>query len=153
MNKLQSLRDHLLTGPIEIDADDLLTFADEGQIISNASGTNDHYEFNYKANVIITNFSGHADQLAFWVLQWLKIAQPDHRPEAVQFEADVLGEKSVDLSLSLNLTETIKVSADANGDILLHHADEPNIDPVLLPATEWTLYANDDPIETWLQNG
>jgi len=154
MHKLTLLRAHILSipGEIKIEPDDLLTFADNGQILADASGTNDHYEFRYKGNIIITNYSGRADQLSYWLLQWLKTNQPEHSQETIQFEADILNDDSVDLSLTIDLNETVKVESTAEG-IVLHHADEPSIEPVLLDATEWTLSANGEELETWVQGG
>jgi len=154
MNKLASLRAHLLSipGELKIEPDDLLTFADSGQIISSASGTNEHYEFNYKGNIIISNYSGAADQLAYWVLQWMKINQPDHLDDPIQFEADILNDDSVDLSLTINLNETVKVETTVDG-IVLHHVNEPSIEPVLLDAATWTLAVNDLPVADWIAGG
>ncbi|MCW8965191.1 MAG: phage tail protein [Candidatus Pacearchaeota archaeon] len=155
MKKLQLIRDHLLSGPIKIEPDNLLTYADKGKVKAHAQGTNSHFEFEYNANIIIENFSGQADQITYWVLLWLNQHQPNHGENAFDFQADILNDKNVDLAITLALTETIKVSTDVNGDIVLHHADDPTLEPVLLPATDWTLYVNDDPdpVATWLQNG
>lgn len=154
MNKLTSLRAHILSipGEINIEPDDLLTFADSGLIVADASGTNEHYEFRYKANIIISNYSGPADKLAFWVLQWMKVNQPEHNQEAIQFEADILNEDSVDLSLTIDLNETVKVESTVDG-ILLHHVDEPSIEPELLTAAEWTLLANGAEVANWVDGG
>ena len=154
MNKLISLRDHLLgiPGEINIEPDDLLTFADSGQILSNASGTNKHFVFKYKANIIVTNFIGQVDQLSFWVLQWMKVNQPEHPEEAIQFEADILNDKSADLSLTIDLNETVKVETTEEG-IVLHHVDEPSIEPELLDAQEWTLSANGEELANWVEGG
>jgi len=55
MNKLESMRAHLLAipGELKIDPDDLMTFADQGTVYSASSGTNRHFEMRYKANIII----------------------------------------------------------------------------------------------------
>lgn len=157
MHKLQSLRDHLLTAPatLKIEPDLLLTYADKGVVISSPDGTNEHYEFKYNANIIIENFAGQSDQLTYWVLTWLAAKQPNHTEQAFEFQADHLNDKAVDIALTIPLTETIKVSRDINNDIVLHHADDPSLKPVLLPAVEWSLFIQDDPnpIETWLQDG
>jgi hypothetical protein len=154
MNKLASLRAHLLSipGEITIEPDDLLTFADSGQIISSASGTNEHYEFKYKGNIIISNYSGQADKLAYWLLQWMKANQPDHLDDPIQFEADILNDDSVDLSLTIELNETVKIEQTADG-ILLHHVDEPSIEPIPLDAATWTLAANGDEVANWIEGG
>lgn len=154
MNKLESLRAHLLAipGELKIDPDDLLTFADQGTVYSAAQGTNPHFELRYKANIIVQNFSGRADRLMFWLLQWLAVNQPDHAPDAVEFQADLLNHKSADLSISVDLTETVRVEQTADG-IKLHHCD-PSIPPDTLPANPWTLYvrhrADEQYITTWV---
>lgn len=154
MNKLPSLRSHILALPTElkIEPDDLTVFADDGQIESARDGTNQHFEFKYRANVIITNYSGQFDQLTYWVLQWLATNQPNHQETPMDFEADILNDDSVDLSLTINLTETIKVESTEDG-IKLNHVDDPSHLPVLLNAVNWTLLANDDPVADWVNNG
>lgn len=155
MKKLQLIREHLLSGPIKIEPDNLLTYADKGTVKANAQGTNKHYEFAYNANIIIENFSGQADQITYWILEWLNQYQPNHGEDAFEFQADVLNDDNVDLAITLALTETIKVSTNIDGDIVLHHADDPTLEPVLLPAAEWKLYISNepDPAAEWLQNG
>lgn len=155
MHKLASLRQHLLEFPGKppIDPGHLLTFADAGQVMSAPEGTNEHWELRYDASIVVTNFSSHADQLFFWVLQWLRAHQPDHAPEALRFEADVLNNKSADVSLTIPLTETVKVSRTDAG-IVLHHADEPDLVEPILPAEEWGLYVGDsDPAAEWVNGG
>lgn len=153
MNKLTSLSAHILSNPdLLILPADLLTFASGMKILSSASGTNEHFEFKYTGNIIITNYSGQLDQLAYWLLLWLKVNQPDHAEEAVNFDADILNDVTGDISLTINLSETIKVEQTVDG-ILLHHVDEPSIDPVLLTAPQWTLYANNEAVAEWMAGG
>ena len=154
MNKLASLRAHLLgvPGDNNIEPDDLLTFADSGIIKSNANGTNQHFVFEYKANVIIKNYSGKVDQLAYWLLQWMKVNQPDHPEEAVIFEADILNDDSADLSLTIDINETVKAEETEEG-LVLNHVDEPSIEPELLDVQEWTLLANGEEVANWVDGG
>ncbi|MGE0082004.1 MAG: phage tail protein [Thiohalomonadaceae bacterium] len=156
MKKLESLRAHLLAlpGELPIDPDDLLIFADQGRVYSAATGTNRHFELRYKANIIIQNFSCQADRLMFWLLQWLAVNQPDHAPEPITFQADLLNHESTDLSISVDLTETVRVEQTAEG-IRLHHCGEPSIEAEILPAKLWTLYIHPDgqAIAQWLSDG
>lgn len=157
MNKLESMRAHLLAipGELKIDPDDLMTFADQGTVYSASSGTNRHFEMRYKANIIIHNYSGSADRLMFWLLQWMTEHQPDHVPEALEFQADLLNHHSADISITVALTETVRVEQAADG-IRLHHCD-PTIPPDDLPANPWTLYvrhrSDETPITTWVDGG
>ncbi len=153
MNKLTSLHNHILSNPdLLILPADLLSFASGMQIVSSPAGTNEHFEIQYTANIVITNYSAEFDQLAYWLLLWLRTNQPDHSEEAVRFGADILNSTTKDLSLTIALSETIKVEQTAEGT-LLHHVDEPTIEPVLLAAPQWTLYANGDQVAEWVASG
>lgn len=158
MKKLESLRAHLLSIPGELidDPENLSTRAERGTVYSHASGTNRHFELRYRAEVLVMNFSGDPDRLWFWLLQWLAANQPDHAPEAVSFNADRLNDKSSDVLISFDLTETVKVEQTEDG-IKLHHCGEPNVEPELLPANPWSLYLShrgeDTKVTEWLQDG
>jgi len=154
MKKLTSLRDHLLSIPneLKIEADDLMVFADNGKIVSSADGTNRHFEYHYNANIIITNFSSNPDMLIIWLLQWLEANQPNHDDEPLNFDADLINNDSVDLSLTTPLTSTVKVESAAEG-LKITHADDPNNNPVLLSSIDWTLSINGTEAENWVQNG
>ena len=152
MKKLDQLREHLLQAPINIKADKLLSFVDRGKVISYAGGDNQDFRFEYQGNIIITDYSDDADKLAFFIVQWYDQYQPDHKSDGFQFDADIINHKSVDVSITLELTETIAVTETATG-IDLVHCDEPNILPVPIPADEWTLYANDDEVAKWVDGG
>lgn len=90
MKKLASLRNHLLSSSLKIQADDLLTFTEQGSVISYQSEANQHFELRYSANIIITDYSGDAAEIMYMVLQWLKQNQPYHKEDAIQFEVDIL---------------------------------------------------------------
>lgn len=151
MNKLSSLRDHLLQFPGRpgIEPGHLLTFAEKGQVHARAHGHNRHFELSYTATVVVANFSGQPDQLFFWALQWLATAQPDHDPDAVRWDADVLDGQHSDVSLSLDLRETVYVQETDDG-IVLERAPETGLVPEYLDAEEWTLYANDQEVASWV---
>lgn len=156
MNKLISLRDHLLSiqDEIRLEPEDLLTFGDKGKLTSDAYGTNQHFELSYQANIIIKNFSGNSLQLLFWILSWFHQKQPDHKPDDAAFDVDLLNDKSVDISFVLPLTETIKVE-DTEAGLVLLSVNEPDVAPVLLSSPEWKMFlGNDvDPATEWTQGG
>jgi len=152
MKKLSALRQHLLAMPDNtIDPDNLRFFVERGSVLSDAHGANEHFEPRYKATIIVLNYSGDFYRLTFWLLGWLKQNQPDHDPEAIGFEIDVLDGSSADLSLTLDLTETVKVARSPEG-IVFHHSAEPNLTD-RLEAKAWSLFVADapDPVATWLQ--
>jgi len=158
MKLLEDLRRHILSlpGEIKIDPDDLLTFADDGRIISAAEGTNPHFELAYKANLIIQNLSASPDQLFYWLLLWLAQNLPNHKEDAIKWQADLLNQTSTDLSISIELTEIIKVETTAEG-IKLKHCGLPKLEPELLTAKNWSLYllpeSTTTPIAQWVQGG
>ena len=144
MKKLESLREHLLSSPLQLQADDLLTFAEQGKVISFQGEDNQHFELRYSANIIITDYSGDADQIACLVLQWLKQHQPHHKEDAIEFEADILSQSAVDLSLKIDLSEIIKVRVEEEG-IYLKSCAEPNLAEILLPKQEWEITSEHNP--------
>ncbi|MDH5633053.1 MAG: phage tail protein [Gammaproteobacteria bacterium] len=153
MQKLKSLREHILSipGEIELDAGNLITQARAGSLISLADGTNNHFRWQYRATIIITDFVGDFDKLSFWVLSWLKQNQPDHKQEAGRFEADIIDAHKSDIELELDLEETVQVEQTVDG-IRLIHIGEPNVEPVILSADQWSLYiepGDGSPVAIW----
>ncbi|GHD59868.1 phage tail protein [Jeongeupia chitinilytica] len=114
MKKPDSLRAHLIaTMPhLDRDPDKLLMFVDEGRILGTGTGTRS-YEYQYTLNLILTNFGGNPDAVMVAVVDWLATNQPElldnneRRRDAIQFEADILKEDLVDLSIKLPLTERV----------------------------------------------
>lgn len=150
MNKITSLHNHILGNPdLMILPGDLLSFASGMQIVSIPAGSNEHFEIQYTANLVITNYSAPFDRLAYWLLLWLKINQPNHSDGTVSFGADILGGTTKDISLAIALSETFQVEHTAEGT-LLHHTDEPFIEPTLLTAPQWRAYANSEARTEWV---
>lgn len=143
MKKLKSLREYLLTNipTLNQDPERLLIFADKGKVISNSLSLS--FEYDYTVNLIVTDFAGDPDTVMVTVLAWHKHYQQDKAfPSNIEFEADILNHKAVDLSLKLPLSERVIVMKDADGNITdMHHCDEPVIDTEIInwPAT---LYIN-----------
>ena len=132
MKKLASLREYLLSSPLSLQADDLLTTVKQGKVISFQGEDNPHFELRYTANLAITSYHGTTDEVSYWVLQWLGQHQPQHQQEAIAFEATILSPSAIDLSLSIALSEIIKVRTEKEG-VSLHSCTEPNLAEALLP--------------------
>lgn len=130
MNKLQDLRSQLLTFVEGLDKspESLLTFADKGKIVCNSITLS--FEYQYTANVILTDFAGDTDKVMVIVLAWYQQHQQDKCfPTNIEFEADILNNKTVDLSLKLELTERVVVTKNVQGQIVsLIHPPEPMLD-------------------------
>lgn len=130
MNKLQDLRAQLLNfvDGLHDSPDTLLTFADKGKIVCNSLTLS--FEYQYTANVILTDFSGDSDKVMLVLLAWYQQHQQDKCfPTNFEFEADILANDKVDLSIKLELTERVIVSKNNMGQIeSITHPAEPMLD-------------------------
>ncbi|SDS49946.1 P2 phage tail completion protein R (GpR) [Halopseudomonas litoralis] len=135
MNKPDSLREHLTRAIPELrkNPDRLLVFIDNGTMRSTAApGLS--FEYSYTLNLIFTDFAAHPDSIAVPLFAWLLDNQrelmenPARAKESVQFEADILDNKKVDLSITLPLTERVIVKQQADGTLQATHPPEPQID-------------------------
>lgn len=133
MNKPNSLRDHLLAADTTLaqNPERLLVFIDEGNIRSTAApGLS--FEWLFTLNIIITDYAGHPDNIAIPLLAWLRRNQPDlltnieKGKDAIGFEADILGNDKVDLSITLPLTERVIVKRLPDESLEVTHPPEPD---------------------------
>ncbi|HBO3352255.1 phage tail protein [Pseudomonas aeruginosa] len=155
MNKPNSLKTHLLAAVPELanNPDRLLVFIDNGSARSTAEAGLS-FEYSYTLNVILTEFAGHPDAVFIPLLAWLMVnqhellANQDKGKEAVAFEADVLDNSKVDLSIKLPLTERVIVKKLDDGRLEVTHPDEPQLEP-FLPAGNWQLYAENMLLAQW----
>ncbi|AVO55735.1 phage tail protein [Pseudomonas mendocina] len=133
MNKPNSLRDHLLAAYPKLaqNPERLLVFIDQGNIRSTAApGLS--FEYRYTLNIIITDYAGHPDNIAIPLLAWLRRNQPDllenleRGKDAIAFEADILANDLVDLSITLPLTERVIVKRLPDDSLEVTHPPEPD---------------------------
>lgn len=133
MNKPNSLRDHLLAADPTLaqNPERLLVFIDEGNIRATAApGLS--FEWLYTLNIIITDYAGHPDNIAIPLLAWLRRNQPDlltnieKGKDAIGFEADILGNDKVDLSITMPLTERVIVKRLPDESLEVTHPPEPD---------------------------
>lgn len=133
MNKPNSLREHLLAADPTLaqNPERLLVFIDEGNIRATAApGLS--FEWLYTLNIIITDYAGHPDAIAIPLLAWLRRNQPDllenleKGKDAIGFEADILGNDKVDLSITMPLTERVIVKRLPDDSLEVTHPPEPD---------------------------
>jgi len=145
MNKPDSLREHLTAAIPELrkNPDRLLVFIDNGTLRSTAApGLS--FEYSYTLNLIFTDFAGHPDSIAIPLFAWLLVHQrelmenPNKAQDAVQFEADILDNKKVDLSITLPLTERVIVKRQEDGTLQVIHPPEPQVDEAF-EAKHWQM--------------
>lgn len=155
MNKPESLRAHLLAAVPQLTGqpDRLMVFIDQGTIRSTAApGLS--FEYAYTLNIILTDFPGHPDAVAIPLLAWVLVNQrelienQERNKDAITFEADVLDNNKVDLSIKLQLTERVIVKKQPDDTLHVTHPDEPQLEPYL-PAGTWQLYGNGELLAEW----
>ncbi|CEJ21834.1 P2 phage tail completion R family protein (fragment) [Xanthomonas citri pv. citri] len=82
----------------------------------------------------MTDYAGHPDSVMLPLLEWVQgnqselLSNPARRGD-IAFEADILANDAVDLSIKLPLTERVVVMAKDGGGYDITHAPEPMIDP------------------------
>jgi hypothetical protein len=127
VKKLVSLRQHLLDAPgLKIKQDNLLVFAETGTVTCTLDPSDLSFRVSYRANVVITDFSGDALVAVFVVLQWLAENQPDANPDqAMEFDADIINRRTCDLAFTVDLREIIRHTVVEGGNEL-RYPGEPN---------------------------
>ncbi len=135
MKKPESLRDHLLAAIPELkrNPDRLLVFVDNGSMRSTAApGLS--FEYSYTLNIILTDFAGSPDAVAILLFSWVLINQRELMEnlekgrDAIKFEADILDNSKVDLSITLPLTERVIIKRLDDGTLEVSHPAEPVVD-------------------------
>lgn len=114
--------------------DRLMVFVDEGSIRCTAAPSLS-FEYTYTLQLVVTDYAEHADTIMVPVLAWIARHQPelmlnpDLGRDGMRFEADLLNHKSMDLAISLSLTERVVVADHTDGSRTATHVPEPPLDP------------------------
>lgn len=152
MKKPEDLRRHLAVKVpcLGKHPENLHIFVEKGNIVSRA-GASLSFEYRYQLNLIVTDFTDHADTLIIPLLAWVKVNQPDifqhpdKQENAIRFEAEILDHQNVDLSITIDLTERVIVVK--NGEIYTAtHCDEPPL-PDLDGTAGWKMHGNGEPVD------
>lgn len=154
MYKPDSLRAVLTAANPELarDPDRLVVFIDEGNLVATfAPGLS--FEYRYVLNLVLTDYAGHPDAVMVPLLIWIQehqselLANPDNRGR-ISFEADVLANDRVDLSIKIPLTERVGVHPRSGGGHNVQHYPEPQLETAL-QAQHWQLWLKDELIAEW----
>ena len=122
MQKPQSLRAHLVAAnpKLKNDPDKLHLFVDTGNALGTA--TEGHsFAYRYTVTILIMDYEGEVDALMVPLLAWVKVYQPelvanlDKRQTGIKFEVDFNNNKTADISIEMELTESRIVTKDVNG--------------------------------------
>lgn len=147
MYKPDSLRTFLVAAIPELarDPDRLSVYIDTGSIVSGmAQGLS--WEYRYTLRLIITDFALDPDALMAPLIAWMRVNQPDTmaNPDlaarAINFEADILSDATVDVAIALQLTERAICKPNADGSYTVTHPPEPQPEAPLPEPQHWQLY-------------
>ncbi|SFB12212.1 P2 phage tail completion protein R (GpR) [Collimonas sp. OK607] len=155
MYKPKSLRAHLTAVSAELrqNPDKLLIFAESGNTV--ATGTASlSFEYRYKLNIIITDYSGSEDAMMVPLLAWVQLHQrdlldhPELRKTGIGFDVDYNNHTSIDLAITLALTERVVVKPAGAGRLEVVHLAEPQPTPAYTDEF-WQAYAGDALLAEW----
>lgn len=155
MNKPKTLREHLLTHVPELrnDPDRLLTFIENGKVrCTAAAGLS--FEYEYQLQLIITDYAGHPDTVMIPLLDWLRVNQHDtlanydKNKDAIQFDAEIMANDLVDLSITLPLSERVIVKQQEDGTLDVKHPQEPQLTEHL-PQQQYDMIIDGETVASW----
>lgn len=150
MKKPTSLRKFLTDNlpDLERDQDSLLVFIEKGSVHSTLTPSLS-FEYRYKLNVVVTDYSGDADTLIVPLLVWIRNNQPDllmrQDGSGIDFEAEILNHETADIALTLDISERVRVQI-INNKRVITHLDEPPL-PDLTGPLNWDMYVGIVPVE------
>lgn len=104
--------------------------------------------------MIITDFAGHPDSVMIPLLGWLRtnqhelLANFDKSKDGIQFDAEIMANDLVDLSITLPLSERVIVKLQPDGALDVKHPDEPQLTEHL-PQQRYDLIIDGESIAGW----
>jgi len=155
MDKPNSLREHLLAAVpgLKPNPDRLLMFVDAGKVRCTAAASLS-FEYAYTLQIILTDFAGHPDSVMLPILGWIRTHQTElmvnleKSADGIKFEADILDNSKVDMSITLALTERVVVKRQDDGKFQVAHAPDQPYEP-FVEHGPITVYAGDELVAQW----
>lgn len=153
MFKPKSLRNALTDAVpvLKANPEMLRVFIDSGKLASTLA-VSLSFENQYTLNVIVTDFPGDIGLILVPIQAWLRVHQEDimttdeGRKRGFTYEADINNDDSIDLSISLMLTERTLVK-EVGTELHIEHAPEPQPpEPVTRPMQ---LYVHGELVSEW----
>ncbi|WP_275262268.1 phage tail protein [Citrobacter braakii] len=153
MQKHKSLRKALINAVPQLrnNPDMLRLFADNGHTDSRLASSLS-FEKVYVLNVVVTDFTGDLDLIFVPVQAWLREHQPDimttddGREKGFTWMIDINNDDSLDISISLRLTERTLVK-EVDGALHVSYAPEPPLPELVTRPV--ALYANGELVSQW----
>ncbi|WP_180060603.1 phage tail protein [Acinetobacter sp. YH12135] len=131
MKKPDSLKRHMINAVTELqrDPDRMLIFTDKGNVrCTLANGLS--FEYVYELNFILTEYAGDLDAVMIPLLDWVRLNQHEllanleKSKDAFKFETVILDNNTVDLSMTLPITERVIVKRQEDGTLNISFPDE-----------------------------
>ncbi|QOL13292.1 phage tail protein [Dickeya dianthicola] len=132
MNKPRLLRSALSSAVpyLRDNPDRLHVFVESGTVVGTLAPSLS-WEYRYTLTLIVTDYAGNEDLLVAPVQAWLReyqpdlLANPEKQEKGFEFEAEILDNGTVDIRISLKLTERIQVR-NAGGNQVVAPLPEPS---------------------------
>ncbi len=146
MNKPGSLRAAIEAAiPWLVENPERLTvFIDHGSIVATgAKGLS--FEYRYVCHLLLLEFAGDSDELFLAIIEWVRTNQPDlvlnpdQRAHGITYETDILDNDMSDVSIKLQLTESVVVKVNDDGTRTIEHVDDSqHPDGITWTGQPWT---------------
>ncbi|OQS30386.1 phage tail protein [Chromobacterium violaceum] len=131
MNKPADLRRAVEAAVPELrdNPDRLLMLVEDGGIVT-APGQL-HFGYRYTLKLVITDFTGHLDQLVIPLRAWVEqhepplVQNPERLEKGFRFEVEWISVTAVDVQITLQLSEGVRVDVGQDGNVTATHYGEP----------------------------
>ena len=153
MHKLKSLRQALIDAIPQLNANpERLQMSVGGGNIDARQASSLSFEKRYALNVKVSGFTGDSEGFFVPVLAWLRENQPDiftldeGRKNGYTFAIVLNDDDTMDITISVQLTERILVSQDQGALHATYSPEPPLPEPVTRPKA---LYVNGELVSQW----
>ncbi|WP_321939792.1 phage tail protein [Paraburkholderia sp. J8-2] len=113
--------------------ENLTVFIDQGSIAATGARS-PSFEYRYICNVMLLDFAGDSDDLFIAIVEWARRYQSDlftnldQRTNGITYEVDILANATADVSVKLQLTESVVVKVGEDGKRTITHVDDSQLD-------------------------
>ena len=159
MRKPASLRDAIATLMVGLgqNPDKLAVAVADGRIVA-TKASSASFEYRYLVDVLVQDFDGDVDYLFIAVMAWVRQYQDDllanymeytnyNESHGITYSVIPLTNTTCDISIKLNLTESIVAALDPNNPRVIT-VTPPK--PYRLPQDEcWEMWLKDQKLATW----
>ncbi|MFJ2990720.1 phage tail protein [Collimonas sp. NPDC087041] len=112
------------------------------------------FEYRYKLNIIITDYADSEDAIMVPLLAWVQLHQrdlldnPDLCKSGIGFDVDYNNHESIDIAITLALTERVVVKQAGAARLEVQHLAEPQMTTGYTDAF-WQAYTGESLLAEW----